>query len=370
MDVLRCATGPALPPVPGVWVRAAMPILFFGTICAELVISAAVLDAVSLPVSLLQAQLIVSWILLVGATVLYQYGSRDPVFLLLVIATIAMGPFGAIGAGVSVVMRWFFARRATPFEDWYAALVPKLEISPTRALHERIALRGGGPDARSSVAPFSDVMVLGTLQQKQAVITMIADEFRPSFAPALRSALNDPEPAIRVQAATATARIESRFLRQAMALEERRVVASDEPDLLLALARHHDAYANTGLLDTSRAQSERRQALDCYERVAQLRSGTPEVEQAMGRLLLRLGQPERALQHLERLAEGAEATPEVLAWYMECLYRLRRVSSLRRAAHRHMVRIAASDLPYGVREAVRLWAEGEADNMLAAGEGT
>jgi polysaccharide biosynthesis protein PelE len=344
-----------------------MPMLSFGAIGAELVISAAVVGSITSPTSLLLAHLAVSGVLMGAAAMLYRCGGRDPAFLLLVISTAAMGPFGALGAGLGAALRYLFALRATPFEGWYATLFPTLEISPTRALYERIALRGGGPDARSSVAPFSDVMALGTFQQKQAVITMIADEFRPSFAPALRSALNDAEPAIRVQAATASARIENRFLEQAITLEERRAATPDEPNLLLTLAQHHDAYANTGLLDTGRAQGERRQALDCFEHVARLRPDTPGVGKTIGRLLLRLGQPERALLHLESLAMGAAATPDVLAWYMECLYRLGRSGLLRRVAHQYGARIAASDLPYEVREAIRLWAEGVADDMPALG---
>jgi polysaccharide biosynthesis protein PelE len=363
MDALRHAAEPTPPTVPSAWVRVAMLVLSFGAICAELAISAAALRLVTSPISPLLAQLVVSGVLIAAAAVLYRCGGRDPTFLLLVVSTAAMGPFGALGTGLGAALRWLFALHATPFDEWYAALFPTLEISPTQALYERIALRGGGPGARSSVAPFSDVMALGTLQQKQAVIAMIADEFRPSFAPALRSALNDTEPAVRVQAATASARIENRFLQRAMALEERRAVAPDEPDLLLTLAQHHDAYANTGLLDTARAQGERRQALNCFEHVARLRPDTPGVRQAMGRLLLRLDQPGRALEHLEALATDTAATSEVLAWYMECLYQLRRSEPLRRAAQRHGAQITVSALPYEVREAIRLWSEGVADDM-------
>jgi tetratricopeptide (TPR) repeat protein len=241
-----------------------------------------------------------------------------------------------------------------------------METSPTRALYERLALRGGGPGTRSNVAPFSDVMALGTVQQKQAVITMIADEFQPSFAPALRSALNDAEPAIRVQAATASARIENHFLERSMALEEQRAAAPDDPDVLLALARHHDEYADTDLLDTSRAQGERRQALEYYDRVERFRPGDPGVAEALGRLLLRLGQPERAVGYLEPLAEGGEASPAALASYLEGLYRLRRLGRLRAAARRLGKRIAASDQPEEVREAARLWAEGTGEDMRAS----
>jgi tetratricopeptide (TPR) repeat protein len=302
-----------------------------------------------------------------AAVVLYRCGGRDPAFLLLVVSTAALGPLGATGAGLGAALRWVFARKATPFEQWYASLFPEMAVSPTRALHQRIALRGAGPAARSTVAPFADVMALGTVQEKQSVVTMVADEFRPAFALALRSALNDAEPAIRVQAATASARIENRFLERSMALEERRAAAPDDADALLALARHHDEYADTGLLDTGRLQGERRRALEYYVRAEQLRPGDPQVAEAIGRLLLRLGQFEQAAAYLGREVERPEASAAAVACYLECLYQLRNLERLRDAARFHCDIVTKSALPDEVREAVRLWAEGTSDDVLSKG---
>jgi hypothetical protein len=317
--------------------------------------------------TLFLAHLAVSGVLIGIAAALYRRGGRTPVFLLLVVSTTTMGPLGCVGAALGAVMHWVFMQHATPFEQWYAALFPKVDTSPIRALYERLALRGGAPGLRSNVAPFLDVMALGTVQQKQAVITVIADEFRPAFVPALRSALNDAEPAIRVLAATASARIENWFLERAMEFNGRRAAAPEDLDILLALARHHDEYANTGLLDTGRAQSEWRQALECYKLLDQLQPGDPDVIQAIGQLLLRLDQPARAMEWLEPLAESATASFSVLSSYLDCLYRLRRVDLLRRVARRHGERISASDLPYNIRCAARLWAEGSTPNMLDVG---
>ncbi|TDH58681.1 hypothetical protein E2C06_31285 [Dankookia rubra] len=346
-------------------------------ICAELAIAATGLGLLTPPSSLpltlpseatlFLAHLAVSSVLICIAAALYRRGGRTPTFLLLVVSTATMGPLGCVGAALGGVMHWVFIRHATPFAQWYAALFPDIDTSPIRALYERLALRGGAPGPRSNVAPFLDVMALGTVQQKQAVITVIADEFRPAFVPALRSALNDVEPAIRVLAATASARIENWFLERAMELNAHRAAAPDDPDILLTLARHHDEYANTGLLDAGRAQSEWRQALECYELLNQLRPGDPDIIQAIGQLLLRLDEPARAMECLEPLAESANASLDVLSSYLDCLYRLRRVDLLRRVARRHGERISASGLPYNIRCAALLWAEGSAPDMLDGG---
>jgi polysaccharide biosynthesis protein PelE len=357
--------GPAPASGPGAPVRAAMLGVCFGAVCAELGIALAGLNALAPPSSLLLAHLAVTVALGGAAAVFCRYGGRDPVFLLLVVSIAALGPLGAAGATFAADLRWVFARRATPFERWYASLFPELAASPTRALYQCIALRGAGPAARSTVAPFADVIALGAVHEKQSVVTMVADAFQPAFAPALRSALNDAEPAIRVQAATASARIENRFLERSMALQERRAATPDDADALLALARHHDEYADTGLLDIGRAQGERRQALEHNLSAERLRPGDPQVAEAIGRLLLRLGEFEQAAAYLERAVERSDASASALGCYLECLYGLRDLQGLRDAARRHRDRIAVSELPEELREAVRLWAGGVPDDVLA-----
>ena len=88
--------------------------------------------------------------------------------------------------------------------------------------------------------------------------------------------------------------------------------------------------------------------------------------EAIGRLLLRLGEFERAAAYLEREVERPEASAAALGCYLECLYRLRDLEGLYNAARRlpgphRRLRPAADQL----REAVRLWAGGTPDDVLA-----
>src|SRR5690242_18175345 len=86
------------PTRPGVCVRLAMVALSLGAISAELVIVVAMLGTLA-PFSLLVlAQLALAGILLGGTLLIYWCGGRNPSFLLLTIATVVMGPFGAVGA--------------------------------------------------------------------------------------------------------------------------------------------------------------------------------------------------------------------------------------------------------------------------------
>src|SRR5215213_5341249 len=118
--------GPAPAPRSGALVRAAMLGVSFGAVCVELGITGAGLRSLAPPSSLLLAHLAVCGVLGGAAAVLYRCGGRDPAFLLLVVSTATLGPLGATGAGLGAALRWVFARRASPFERWYASLFPEV----------------------------------------------------------------------------------------------------------------------------------------------------------------------------------------------------------------------------------------------------
>ena len=283
-------------------------------------------------------------------------GNRgSPALLLFVISMFAFGPLGPLGTGLTMALHRGFARRATPFEQWYAALFPKITATRTQTVYERVVLRDGGPPKRGTVAPFLDIMALGTVRQKQVVIGMAADEVHPKFAAALRGALNDSEAASRVQAATAVARIESRFLERSLILEAAHAASPEDADVTFALARHHEACAESGLLDDGRARTELVNALAYYEHVAKVRPDDHIVAEAVARLLLRLGRPEAALPRLRPFITRPGVSPETQAGYFACLFRLGRFAQLREACRHAEAEANLASLPIGLADARRLW---------------
>ena len=73
----------------------------------------------------------------------------------------------------------------------------------------------------SHVEPFNDILSGGSVVQKQLALAKIARYFRPNLAPLLLQAIHDPDAAVRVQAATAMARIERDFMKRRMDLEKK-----------------------------------------------------------------------------------------------------------------------------------------------------
>ena len=289
------------------------------------------------------------------ASWLYRRGEHSPIFLLFVVSVIALGPIGAAGSTIAALLHSVFVRRAIPFERWYASLFPGAEHDQVRALYATIALRGAGPGARSTAAPFTDILALGTVKQKQTVITLITDNFIPAFSIALRRALNDAEPAIRVQAASAAARIENQFLVRSMAIAESRAAPRDEPERLLNLARLYDEYVQTGLMDETRANATRQQALELYEVVLSRGVQDPSIVESLARLLIELGRADEAVIRLEAWIAKARSTG-LLARYIEGLFALRRYDQMRKVCIGFVDELSTADLPDGVRESISLWA--------------
>ena len=168
-------------------------------------------------------------------------------------------------------------------------------------------------------ASFRDILAHGSFQDEQAALAIITRRFSPALAPALRLALNDPDAAIRVQAATAAARIEDLFLAGLTQYTARVSEHPDDPECLLALARHLLGHAEAGLCPPERAAADLEQALSHLRQAVALaplrRDGL-----AIAKVQLRRGDPREAARHLESLMEPLSAD-EILT-YGEALHQI------------------------------------------------
>ena len=273
---------------------------------------------------------------------------------LLALATAALGPVGAIGSGALVLLVRGFTRTG-------ATAVPSLlgDGDEAQTFERAEANVEATLGRRAAVMPFADVLAQGSPEQKQEMISVIAANFQPSFARALRSAMNDAEPAVRMMAAAAAARIESGFLDASMALETQWADEPGNAHRALELARHYDAFAATDLLDESRADEARSRALEMYQLAARDLPRDTSIAQATVRLLLKLGREDEAIGLYRQRMEDGSAPPALASWYLECLFRRHRFAELRRHAAALAQRVRDLDMlhPRSV-DAMQLWALG------------
>ncbi|MBI3503502.1 MAG: hypothetical protein HY059_01575 [Proteobacteria bacterium] len=287
--------------------------------------------------------------------------ARDLRFPLLAVGSATMvGPFGAAGSVLCALLYAWFRRSTTSFEEWYAALFPEQQNEGARTLFQEIVSEGRDDEvAARSIASFTDILAFGTFDQKQALLALIATYFRPAFAPALKSALGHPEPAIRVQAATAVAQIEQRFLRRSLDLDAELKRRPRDFPLVFAAARHYDDYAFTGLLDHDRQAENQRRALTLYNAALELAPENGRLELGMGRLLVRMGEYHVAADLLAKAANAGRLKPGGAVWYLECLFRIGAFARLREAAARIVPLLEGDETADPrLREAARLWLPG------------
>jgi hypothetical protein len=231
---------------------------------------------------------------------------------------------------LAMALEQHYARRATPVEEWHELLFPPPFVDPNAEIWRRVGQRASDRPADAQVTPFLDVLAFGSIPQRQAAIGIIAQQFHPAFAPALKTALRDEHNVVRVQAATAIARLENEFLARTIELEAEADAAPDDDAAALALARHYDAQAFGGLMDPGREQECRTRAADGYARHLQRHPDDDRVRFELARLRQRSGLWSEAEAHLRPLV--ARQYPSARLWLMENLFAQRRFTELREVA--------------------------------------
>ncbi|MFO0996107.1 MAG: hypothetical protein U1F33_05430 [Alphaproteobacteria bacterium] len=252
-------------------------------------------------------------------------------------------------------------RDAMSFDEWYRALFPE-EGDEADDLHavEKMAQNVIAGDGRVSIGPLLDVLSHGTRPQKQVAIGVFTRRFHPAFAPALRMALRDSDSAIRVQAATSMTLIENNFLEHAMELERAAAEEPNAPERLRAVAKHHDDYAHTGILDPLRERRSRILALRNYLKYLRLNPNDGECRLATVRLFYHRKRYAIASRWIEQCMDDGIFTINMAPWYMDCLYKLQRFADLRAFTKKYATELSRLDLfPIRVMETARLWSSDE-----------
>ncbi len=245
----------------------------------------------------------------------------------LTISFIFLGSFGAIGTLVTIVLLSRYRQSSRSFMDWYRSIFPDEDDVPSAELYSSIMTGREDNVLQTAMGSFSDVMRIGSTQQKRAVIGLISRHFRPVFAPALLQALNDPDASVRVQAASASARIESKQSEIEIDLQAKMKAAPKDLAARLAYARHLDNYASSGLVDDVRARTLRMTAEPIFQRLLMQNPQDQELRLTLGRLLIRLGKTSAAADILYDL-NNEIALGSGFDWYAECLYQLGRWDEL------------------------------------------
>ena len=286
----------------------------------------------------------------------YRRGMDVQYLAILAIVSFTTGIFGTAGALIGFIGSLVFSARAQHFKDWYESIFPTDSISEPQMIYDRI-MEGFDENPRAyAVMPFVDVMRLGSENQKRRALAKMTSRFNPRFSPAFRVALADNSNTIRVQAATAIAKVERDFMVKLERIELARTREPGNPMLTMALAKFYDDYAFTGVLDSELEKSNRERAIQTYKSYLQQDPNAAEAWIAIGRLLYRNKQWEEAADWFRHAMDRGWRVNTMILWYFECLFRLGQFKELRRALLEYGRGIVGQEeLPKDVRDAVSLW---------------
>ena len=282
----------------------------------------------------------------------------------LCLAILATGPFGAVGVILSLVVHMFSKKTHATFDEFFESLAPSNMKTQSQMIYDDIL--SGRDDAvdQHSIIPFLDVLSFGNDLQKRQALAKMTKHYQPDFASVFRIALNDPSNMIRVQAATAIARIESQFLKRMNKFSINQSLKNADPKMILAVAEHYDHYAYTGLLDKDNEVMNRNKALELYQQYRLLMPDDHEVCIKIGRIMMRNGDYEQACYWFRHYIDGQEkdgnVNNAVTDWYCESLYAAKHYDELRQ--------FRATSTPVGERtdihlvslkDALQLWESGQ-----------
>jgi len=254
--------------------------------------------------------------------------------LLLALATLGMGPAGAAGVFLCTIFEMCFRPFATPFTEWFASIFPE-EGDKTRQGFLELLHTSEDPVTTSlRISSFRDTMATGTIEQKQALLGLIARRFTPAFAPALHQALADPVPAVRVQAAAAVAAIEGRFAERTFELQARANRAGASMGDHYSLAHHLIAFSDAGIAEPQRVDEARNLALKELDTVLSASPGHVTALAASAGLLLKLGRASEALERIDRSIDAAGTSAQVAALQLQAMMALGKYEEIRELSGR------------------------------------
>jgi pentatricopeptide repeat protein len=300
---------------------------------------------------------IISAVLILWTWAQYKAGLDVPFMALLALTSAVAGVFGAAGTLLCIFLYGIFVLQNTVFSEWFNLIFPTDPTSdPEETYMQIISGRDENP-VFYDVLPFLDVMELGSTDQKHRALSKMTMNFHPKLAPAFMRALKDENNAIRVQAATAVAKIESDFMKTLARIEDARALRPNDEKLKLATARFYDDYAWTGLLDDEREMLNQKKAISTYKSFLQHEPGNEDATAAVGRLLFRGKQWDEAAKWFEQMIHRGVYAPGYVLWYLECLWNLGDYGRLRQVARQYSGDIRENEtIPREVRDAVALWA--------------
>lgn len=178
-------------------------------------------------------------------------------YALVLISALIAGPAGALLVTLALLRLRREPSHPELLAAWYDRIALAADTDAATDLYNTVAM---GRALETSTTPpqvFDVVMTQGSLADRQTALGLIARQFQPSYAPALRHALVSPEPVIRVQAAAVAVKVRAEVKVTLAATLARAQSANLSPAEAAGIAAELGEMVRSGLLeDDDRARGD------------------------------------------------------------------------------------------------------------------
>ena len=121
--------------------------------------------------------------------------------LLLLVATFAAGPVGALGCAVMALVLWRRNPSPARLQHWYDYIAGVVARGPATLIYDELVSGRLPSDPAASVPRFGAILQGASVEEQQRVLGVIGRRYHAEFRAALRKAMRNKNGFIRAQAA-------------------------------------------------------------------------------------------------------------------------------------------------------------------------
>ena len=270
-----------------------------------------------------------------------------------------LGPMGCFIAVVCNTFNLFYSRKLkTNFSDWLFSYLYEVDSNEKDSdkIYKRIVSGQEVFADNIDTEPLLDIMSFGSLEQKQSALIKAVKNFRPQLMmPVLQMGLDDPNNAIRVQAAAGLAKIQDDFHRKYTVYERKVIENTESTEELIDFAKLCEEYSASQLLNSERKAAVIKESIKLYERCVTLSPDNKDLKISLIRMLMISGETNRANELLgEVLPLVKNPSPAVAHTLMELLFKMNRFTEMRHFANEWKTEMN-KNFGYAINEKIDLW---------------
>lgn len=128
-------------------------------------------------------------------------GGELTVPVLLLVATFAAGPVGALGCAAMALALWRQNPSPARLQDWYDYIAGVVARMPLTRIYDELTSGRLPSDPAAKVPRFGPILEGASLEEQQRVLGVVGRRYHADFRPVLRKALRNKNVFIRAQAA-------------------------------------------------------------------------------------------------------------------------------------------------------------------------